>query len=70
MLGEHIANERRIRGMTQVQFASFLNFKGINGTRQYVSLVERDKTNLSLKQIEAIAKALDCTLEIKLTSNL
>lgn len=63
--GENIRKERLKKGLSQEDFAEVLGFH-----RTYIGMLERAERNITLSNLEKIAKALDIEIAELLKPNL
>lgn len=61
IVGQQIAETRRVRGLTQAELGARLGASG-----PYVAKVESGRANLTLGQLASFADALDAGLDVRL----
>ncbi len=59
MFGKHIKENRKKQGISQKQLAEKLGVK-----QAYISMIETDKKNISLRKLEQIGTILGLSIEI------
>jgi UDP-N-acetylglucosamine 1-carboxyvinyltransferase len=62
-IGDIIRALREQKGLTQRELAQMLGSK-----QPYINRIEQGKQSISIRQLHKIASALDCYLDIRITS--